>query len=418
MLMRESKELEFKERVSDSFLKTVSAFANYGTGEIVFGVNDAGETVGIEDLKENCLRIESKINDAIHPAPRFTIEPVESQQTIVLTVYAGLFKPYLYREKAYKRNDTATLPVDRLELNRLILEGQNLSYDQIQSQQQDLQFEVLDARLQSALGLKGLTDDIMRAFGLKNADLVFTNAAALLADANTFRGVNIVKFGSTINEIQDRRDLDGVSVITLLEEAGVAYERYYRYELIDESAREQIELVPSEAFREALANALVHRTWDVDAAITIAMHPDRIEITSPGGLPTGLSEADYLGGSASVLRNPILGNVFFRLRYIEQLGTGVARIIAAYRDANMQPAFEIRPNSIKVILPVLGSAQFMTSDEAAVYNALDNGFVLSRNELGETTGFSKDKTIRILNALEERKLVTKIGQGRSTRYCR
>lgn len=198
----------------------------------------------------------------------------------------------------------------------------------------------------------------------------------------------------------------------------MAYERYYRYELIDESVREQIELVPSEAFREALANALVHRTWDVDAAITIAMHPDRIEITSPGGLPTGLSEADYLGGSVSVLRNPILGNVFFRLRYIEQLGTGVARIIAAYRDANMQPAFEIRPNSIKVILPVLGSAQFMTSDEAAVYNALDNGFVLSRNELGETTGFSKDKTIRILNALEERRLVTKTGQGRSTRYCR
>ena len=36
--MRENKQLEFKERVTNTFLKTVSAYANYGTGEILFGV--------------------------------------------------------------------------------------------------------------------------------------------------------------------------------------------------------------------------------------------------------------------------------------------------------------------------------------------------------------------------------------------
>ena len=48
------------------------------------------------------------------------------------------------------------------------------------------------------------------------------------------------------------------------------------------------------AFREALANALVHRTWDVKSAILISMHPNRIEIASPGGLPFGLSKEEYL----------------------------------------------------------------------------------------------------------------------------
>lgn len=47
--MRESKTLEFKEMVSGTYLKTVSAFANYGDGEILFGVSDDGEAVGLED---------------------------------------------------------------------------------------------------------------------------------------------------------------------------------------------------------------------------------------------------------------------------------------------------------------------------------------------------------------------------------
>ena len=47
MNLRESKRLEFKSAISDSFLKTVSAFANYGTGEIIFGISDKGNILGL-----------------------------------------------------------------------------------------------------------------------------------------------------------------------------------------------------------------------------------------------------------------------------------------------------------------------------------------------------------------------------------
>ena len=43
---------------------------------------------------------------------------------------------------------------------------------------------------------------------------------------------------------------------------------------------------------------------------------DRIEITSPGGLPQGLDESEYLKGGVSILRNRILGSVFYRLHLI------------------------------------------------------------------------------------------------------
>ncbi|MHC5099350.1 AlbA family DNA-binding domain-containing protein, partial [Peptoniphilus genitalis] len=50
-LMREKANLEFKEKISDSFLKTVVAFANYNGGEVLFGIDDKGEVLGLKNLK-------------------------------------------------------------------------------------------------------------------------------------------------------------------------------------------------------------------------------------------------------------------------------------------------------------------------------------------------------------------------------
>ena len=90
--------------------------------------------------------------------------------------------------------------------------------------------------------------------------------------------------------------------------------------------------VPEKAFREAIANALIHRMWDIPASIKVSMYADRIEISSPGGLPAGISEEEYMNGQISILRNPIIGNVFFRLKYIEKFGTGIMRINHAYEE--------------------------------------------------------------------------------------
>lgn len=56
--MRETRILEFKETVTNTFLKTVSAFSNYDGGEILFGVDDDGNIKGLSDVKQACLDIE------------------------------------------------------------------------------------------------------------------------------------------------------------------------------------------------------------------------------------------------------------------------------------------------------------------------------------------------------------------------
>ena len=95
--MRETRILEFKETITNTFLKTVSAFSNYDGGEILFGVDDDGNIKGLSDVKQACLDIENKINDSISPQPNYTLEIQNNDQTIKLSVKSGLQKPYLYK---------------------------------------------------------------------------------------------------------------------------------------------------------------------------------------------------------------------------------------------------------------------------------------------------------------------------------
>ena len=139
-MMRESRNLEYKENMdSSTFMKTVSAYANYGNGVIIFGITDDGKVKGIPNPEKASLNLENKINDSMNPVPEYSIE-IRGDSTVALTVYEGNYKPYLYRGKAYKRNDSATIEVSRMEYGRLVLEGQDKSFEEIPAAGQQLEF--------------------------------------------------------------------------------------------------------------------------------------------------------------------------------------------------------------------------------------------------------------------------------------
>ena len=74
------------------------------------------------------------------------------------------------------------------------------------------------------------------------------------------------------------------------------YKKYYVYEEVDGPNRKVVNVIPENAFREALANALVRRAWDDVPNVRISMYEDRIEIVSHGGLLHSISEEEYLNG--------------------------------------------------------------------------------------------------------------------------
>ena len=419
---KESYNLEFKEEVSKTFLKTVSAYANYNDGDINFGLDGNGNVVGVKGSpKEEALRIENMINDSLSPVPYFEmiIKEVEGKTIIILEVKKGKDTPYYYKGKAYKRGDTATIEVDRFELRRLALEGINMHYEDRKASSGDLNFNILEARLKTEAGIERINLDILKTLNLYHKDGYYNTAGELLADENDidFSGIDIVKFGKDINKILYRKTISNVSLLTQFDSAVDIFEQYYIFEEIDGYNRIKKELIPREAFRESLANAIVHRVWDTNAYIQIAMYEDKIEINSPGGLPAGISKDEYLYGNISVLRNPIIAGVFNRLNIIEKFGTGIARINKEYTHSISKPDFEVSENRIRIMLPVTEIDLIdLSEDENMVYELLKEEVELSRKEIDLKAGFNKSKTLRILNGLVDKNIISKTGSGAKLTY--
>lgn len=292
----------------------------------------------------------------------------------------------------------------------------SITFDEQISAEQNLSFHRLTMELEQKMGI--ITDKgALVALELESVNGEFNNAAALLADKNTFPGVDIARFGESTNTILYRVTEEHESVLEQMDNALRVFDQYYLYEQIEGMERVRKEMIPREAFREALANALVRRQWDVRAHIKVSMFSDRIEVTSPGGLLSGISEEDYLGGGLSVARNPILANIFFRLGYIERFGTGVPRIRDAYSNLIVSPRFDVRESSITVVLPAEKSVG-MSNDEPRILKVVPKGTELSRSEISRATGFAKEKTLRLVNALIAKNLLVKRGVGRSVKYGR
>lgn len=415
--MHESTSMEFKQSFTKSFLKTVSAYANYGTGEVLFGVSDEGEVVGLENPKEVRLSIENAINDALDPCPNYFLETKEEEgkAIVALTVYEGPEKPYLCSGKAYRRSDTATVAVDRSELRRLSIEGSVVPFDEMISQSQDLTFDVLASWLKDRLRVESISEDTWKTLGLLRQN-AFNNAAALLADFNSFPGIDVVRYAYDDISIHERLTYEGVSVLEQLDQAIEEFRKHYLVERVEGMLRQKYEVVPEDAFREAVANALVHRMWYVNARTIVSLYPDRIEIVSPGGLPNDIDETLYLEGGVSVPRNAELAYVFLRLGIIERLGTGINRIQRAYGESVAKPSFSFSAHAIKVILPALSGEDELSAEERAVLAAFKPGLELTSANLEEILDLSRSTVVRLISALAEKGVLMRVGRGPATRY--
>lgn len=298
----------------------------------------------------------------------------------------------------------------------MLLEGENITFDSLISKEKNLEFKVLEDRLKKVVGIEKLSKDTLLTLELYKKDEGYTVAGELLADENSFVGIDMAKFGATISIFSDRAIHERISILSQFDKALEKYRQYYKYEEIKGAYREVHEKIPEMAFREALANALVHRTWDVNAMVKISMFDDRIEIASPGGLPKGLSKQEYIDGQISVLRNPILASVFFRLKIIERFGTGVQRIIESYENSRVFPKFSVYDSSIKIILPVVEKdLSALSLEEKEIYDIVCKG-QKTTSQILENVSFGKTKLIRILNQLIDKSYISKEGSGRTTKY--
>lgn len=237
-----------------------------------------------------------------------------------------------------------------------------------------------------------------------------------IIDENHFPRIDIVVFGANSNIIKNRETYHHCSILDCFENAIKLYKDYYTYEEIKGAVRRKVEKIPEAAFREAIANGLIHRNWDIQSEIRVSMFDDKVEIISPSGLPSGILEEEYLTGKISKLRNPIIGSIMYRLGYVEMFGTGILRIKNAYKESCTKPIFDISSNAIKVVLSVIQETPEISYEEQIIYNLLSDKQSLAISDILAKCDFSKSKVTRILKDLNEKEFVRIEGRGRGTKY--
>ncbi len=419
----ENKHYEIKKQYTDNLLKSISAFSNYDGGKILIGIDEnSNKVVGVSDYINTKLKIENKINDTISPRPKYEINVLhyENDYLLEIVVHSGLNTPYLYKGVAFQRHDTSTVPVDQMALIELSLKGKNISYDQLELDDENLDFTLLSDALKTVKNISSFNNDILVTLGLFSNEK-YNIAAKLLADKNNEEqlGIDIVRFGDSISVFLDRETFSGISILKQYEDSIEMFKKHFpEIEVVEGLKRVKKTAIPYEAFREALANAIAHRDYLINARIKIEMYDSRIEIISPGGLPYGLTEENYLKDNLSILRNVVISHVMHTLGIIERFGTGIRRINNAYTIYEKKPKFIVNDTFIKVILPNVLFDDSNMNDDTKILNLLDIKVEITRQDVENLLNVNKAKAIELLNDLKKRNIIDSFGASKNIVYKR
>ena len=430
MTFQESETLELKEIVVEDIKKEIIAFANSAGGTLYVGVADDGNIVGVENPDTVIQQISNMVRDSIKPDItmfiRYAAKNVEGKQIVAVEIQRGTERPYYLAKKGlrpegvYVRQGTSSVPATSTAIRRMIKDTDGDSFEAMRSLEQNLTFQAAEKEF----ALRDLAFGVsqMKTLGILNTDGIYTNLGLLLSEQCAHTVKAAVFEGTNQSIFRDRQEFTG----SLLQQMNEVYEYIDRrnqvHSTFDKLRRIDTRDYPEVAIREALLNSLVHRDYSFSASTLISVYDDRIEFTSIGGLPAGVSLDDIMLG-LSVCRNPKLANVFYRLELIEAYGTGMKKIMGVYENSNKKPVIETTDNAFKIILPNLNEdvgslpvADAGSEAERQVLEFIKKNGSISRKETETAVNLKQTAAGRLLSKMIQKKLIVQIGQGKNTKY--
>jgi ATP-dependent DNA helicase RecG len=413
-LIAEATEYEFKSALETnkprSWLKTVSAFANGVGGSLYFGVSDDGIVIGLDNAQKAAEQVSSLIKTRIEPAIKnIVIEPlhVDGKSILRIQISGGTVTPYYYTgdgtKIAYYRVGNESVQAPSAVLNELLLKGLHQTFDVLETKYMfsDYSYTLFEATYKQKTAITINKPKDYHSFGMMTESNTLTFAGALFADqcpvyqSRVFcTRWNGVKKGGLYVDALDNDEFNG-SAISLLNDA-LKFVRHNSSVKWKKTGAGRIEMpdYPPEAVHEAMVNALVHRDYMIQGSeIHVDMYDDRLEIVSPGGMPDGKRIQDLnIDDIASIRRNPVICDLFSRLKLMERRGSGLRKIIDQYPN-DVVPMFRSTEQSFIVTLKKLNYGLSAPSGD-------DNGV-----DIGVDIGDDKNK-ILILNVISENPKIT------------
>lgn len=383
--------MEFKgeehRALSDQDLvETVACLANRSgesMGWLLVGVEDDGRISGARPRHEAGYtepgRVTALVSNRTRPslAVRVFVVPIEDKEVIVIEVPlshvpVGTSEGKYVRRAVGSDGKPACLPMQFHEMQAMQASRGMLDYSALVVPEASwtdldpLEFErfrrnIRERRGRSDESLLGLPDlELAKALGAVEAN----------GEVSAVRVLGLLLFGQ---EQALRHFLPTHEVaFQVLSEQRVAINDFFRWPLLRvmeqiESQfrtlnREQEILVgmlrvgvpdfPPAAFREGLANALIHRDYTRLGAVHVQWHDEYLEISNPGGFPEGV-RLDNLLVTAPRPRNPLLADAFKRAGIVERTARGIDTIFfEQLRNGRPAPSYERSNESgVTLILP-------------------------------------------------------------------
>ena len=426
MIFSENAATEFKREFTSNINKTVVAFANTCGGTLYIGIDDDGSAIGVSNIDTEMLKVCNTIRDTIKPDVTLFVDYqqdiIDGKSVIKVIVQKGTSCPYyiagkgIRPEGVYIRQGASTVPATETAILRMIRETDGEKYEEVRSLNQELTFDEAKKEFKSQNVSFGISQQ--KTLGLMNANGIYTNLGLLLSD-QCFHTVKLAVFEGTVKAVfKDRREFTG----SLLKQLNDIYEFIDRYNRnrseIEGLRRIDKRDYPTEAVRETLLNALVHRDYSFRDSTLISIFDDRIEFTTIGGLVRGISFDDMMLG-ISVARNRNLANVFYRLTLIEAYGTGMPKIIRSYEEFALKPQIEVTDNAFKITLPntnEISEKALLSENEQIVMSLFSDKDSIIRKDIESALAISQTMSVRLLKDLLDKGEIRSVGSGKNTRY--
>ena len=430
---RETQTLELKKSLSEKreIGETVSAFSNTNDGVILVGIAPDGEVVGVNAGKKSLEDLANLIKQNTNPKVYPSIEEhkIDGKDIIKILVSKADKKPVWFKGRAFQRVGRANHTMSPERIAELMTRsGQIPHWDERICEDADL--NDIDADkvkwfLEKAKSERGSDidpgtqiEEVLERLGLIREGQM-TNAAILLFGKNPqrffrqaetkcgrFRGTEPIDF-------IDMKEFGG-SIIDQKENAVTFVMDHieHRVRIVGTERVEEWEY-PIEAIREAITNAICHRDYETPTNVQVRIFDDRIEVWGCGSLPHPLTVEDLERPHRSIPRNPVIGNCFFRIKFIEQWGTGTNRIISVCRSHGFsRPFFEQRADGLLVTLEKIKFGK----EEKAIIDYLIKEESISTKKCMSLLNSSRGTAQRYISSLERRGIISRQGGGRNTHY--
>ncbi len=432
---KESQTVEFKPSWRDEYLKVICAFANTEGGELILGMDDKGNPIGIKKAKRLLEDLPNKINNKLGIIPSFRIATQNKKDVIYIKVSPSSI-PISYNGRFYIRSGSTIQELKGDELSRFLLKKMGKTWDSL-----TCEANFSDIESSTVEDFKNLAKDRIPSISkLDSPEKIFANLE-LITDNKKMRNAAILLFGErpqkflisaktrvgrfkTSTDIIDTVIAEG-NLFKQLETIIEAIKKHLnvRFE-IKGIQRKDIWDYPIEAIREAVINALIHKDYSSTAEIQIRIYDDKIWVWNPGKLPPQLTVDDLKKEHSSYPRNPLIANAFYLAGFIERWGSGTKRIVDLCKKQGLpEPEYREEQGGFSVWfykdIYTEDNLRKMGLNERqikAIVHIKEKGKITNK-EYQRLTGISKPTATRELKSLVEMGILKQQGvTGKGTFY--